>query len=162
MKLSLPISEITYDNRRLDFVATAKDVSIELSKSGLPKLGFPNGCCIDTVDFFLENVDPNVDLVSVDVISPEAASKSLIAATVAVEVFCEEICGNGIDDDGDGYVTMQIRIAFVQKSTPWIRQLWKYVEGKQLRSVSLPMRPNHPITTSNFTASNTSQSVYFN
>ncbi|MEZ4931204.1 MAG: hypothetical protein R2788_03605 [Saprospiraceae bacterium] len=66
-------------------------------------MGFPNSC-IDTVDFFLENVDPNVDLVSVDVISPGRRGGAVFgAATVAVEVFCEKICGNGIDDDGDGY-----------------------------------------------------------
>ncbi len=107
VKLVLPISEITYDNRRLDFVVTAGDVSTSLSRTWGPgNAGFPNGCCMDTIEFFLENVAPDVDLVSVDVISPGggAGQSFVIAATIAVEIFCEEICGNGIDDDGDGFV----------------------------------------------------------
>ncbi len=107
VKLSLPISEITYDDRGLDFVATAGSITTSVSKLWGPNgLGFPNGCCIDTVDFFLENVAPEVDLVSIDVISGGSGvgQSFVIAATIAVEVFCDEICGNGIDDDGDGYV----------------------------------------------------------
>ncbi|HFA48776.1 MAG TPA: hypothetical protein ENJ95_07150 [Bacteroidetes bacterium] len=107
VRLTLPISELTYDDRSLDFVATAGSVSTSFSRAWGPNgLGFPNGCCIDTVQIFLPDVAPDVDLVSVDVISPGggAGQSFVIAATVAVEVFCEEICGNGIDDDGDGYV----------------------------------------------------------
>ena len=105
VKLTLPVSEITYDNRSLDFVATAGSVSVSKSRTWGPgNHGFPNGCCMDTIEFFLPNVAPDVDLVSVDVISPGGGSGQsfVIAATIAVEMFCDEICGNGIDDDGDG------------------------------------------------------------
>ncbi len=107
VRVVLPISEITYDDRRLDFVASAGDVSTSFSRSWGPNgHGFPNGCCIDTIDFFLENVAPDVDLVEIDVISPGGGvgQSFVIAATIAAEVFCDEICGNGIDDDGDGFI----------------------------------------------------------
>ena len=107
INLVLPISEITYDNRSLDFVATAGSVSVSKSRTWGPgDSGFPNDCCIDSIHFFLPNVAPEVELVTVDVISPGGGSGQsfVIAATIAVEIFCEEICGNGIDDDGDGYV----------------------------------------------------------
>ncbi|MEO1263781.1 MAG: Ig-like domain-containing protein [Bacteroidota bacterium] len=106
INLALPISEITYDNRSLDFVATAGDVSVAKSRSWGPgESGFPNGCCIDSIHFFLPNVAPDVELVTVDVISSGSGGQSfVIAATIAVEIFCEEICGNGVDDDGDGFV----------------------------------------------------------
>lgn len=107
IKLVLPISEVTWDNRRLDFEVTAGDVSVSESRTwGPSNEGFPNGCCVDTIEFYLEDVAPDVDMVYVDVISPGngVGQSFVIAATIAVEIFCEEVCGNGIDDDGDGYV----------------------------------------------------------
>ena len=107
VKLTLPISEVTYDDRRLDFVATAGSVTTSFSRLWGPNgLGFPNGCCMDTVEFYLPNVAPETDLVSIDIISPGngEGQSFVIAATIGIEVFCEEICGNGIDDDGDGLV----------------------------------------------------------
>ena len=106
IQLALPISEITYDNRSLDFTVTAGSVSISKTRSWGPgESGFPNGCCIDSIHFFLPDVDADVDTVSIDITSPGGSGQSfVIAATIAIEIFCDEICGNGIDDDGDGYV----------------------------------------------------------
>ena len=105
VRILLPVSELTYDNRKLNFYAFAGSVSTSFTKTWGPAgENFPNGCCIDTVEFMLENVAPNVTQVVIEINSPGGSGQSfVVAGTVGVEIFCDEICGNGIDDDGDGY-----------------------------------------------------------
>ncbi len=103
--VKLPVTELTYDNRILNFTATAGSVTTSFTKKWGPSgIGFPNDCCVDIVEIQLANVTAPFMVVEVE--SPSGNGQSFaISGTAIVEVNCspnEEICGNGLDDDGDG------------------------------------------------------------
>ncbi|GIV30874.1 MAG: hypothetical protein KatS3mg029_0225 [Saprospiraceae bacterium] len=86
----LPVSELTYDDRILNFTATAGDVGTSLTKKWGPNgLGFPKGCCIDVVEITLPDVAPETQLLTVEINSPAGNGQSfVIGGTVWVEINC--------------------------------------------------------------------------
>ena len=103
--IQLPVSEITYDNRILNFAVTAGSVNAYVAKSWAPEDEAVNGCCMDIIEIVLPDVPPSADKVTIDIISPGGGTGQsyVIAGTVLTDFSClDEICGNGTDDDGDG------------------------------------------------------------
>ncbi|RME00909.1 MAG: LamG domain-containing protein, partial [Bacteroidetes bacterium] len=88
--LRLPVSELTYDDRILNFTATAGNVTTSLTKKWGPNgSGFPNGCCIDIVEIVLQDVAPETQLLTVEINSPSGNGQSFVlAGTVWVDVNC--------------------------------------------------------------------------
>lgn len=88
--LRLPVSELTYDDRILNFTATAGEVSTSLTKKWGPNgSDFPNGCCIDVVEIVLSDVAPETQMLSVEINSPSENGQSfVVAGTVWVEINC--------------------------------------------------------------------------
>ena len=113
--LRLPVSELTYDDRILNFSATAGSVSYSLTKKWGPNgSNFPNGCCIDVVEIVLQDVAPQTQLLTLEINSPAGNGQSfVVAGTVWIEVNCYNStfnCNNVpnqlplwvIDEDKDG------------------------------------------------------------
>jgi len=104
--IAIPMSEITYDNKSLNFYATAGASTASESRTWGPgDLGFVDGCCIDSVHILLENVDPSVTFAKVDIESPSTGGQSyVIGGLVFAEISCfgPEICNDEIDNDNDG------------------------------------------------------------
>ena len=149
IQLTLPISEITYDDRSLDFDISAGSSNWYRSVSWGPNgEGFDNGCCIDTVVFFLNDVAPEVDTISLDIISPGGGvgQSFVIAATIEIELFCEEICGNGIDDDGDGLVDNEDPECLCPEIWPADTVNIEICEGQAITFDVLSNAPNPPYT----------------
>lgn len=106
LTIQLPVTELSYDNRILNFTAIAGDKTTTVTKQwGSNGSDFPNGCCMEIVELTLEDVTSSVLRIEVESPSGSPNGQSFaVAGTVAVGVTCEnrEVCGNGIDDDGDG------------------------------------------------------------
>jgi len=69
--LRVPISEVTYDDRRLDFTLSAGESSTFLSRSWGPNgFGFQNECCVDVVDIVLKDVAPDETELILEIVSP--------------------------------------------------------------------------------------------
>ena len=107
--LRVPISEVTYDDRRLDFTLSAGESSTFLSRSWGPNgFGFQNECCVDVVDIVLKDVAPDETELILEIVSPPngQGQSYVIAGVLYVEVECfeDEICIDGIDNDNDGYI----------------------------------------------------------
>ena len=92
INIVLPVSEITYDNRVLNFTATAGSDSYSFTKMwGSNGEGFPDGCCIDTVAISFANVPPDVPIISIEVESPSGSGQSfVIAGIVYTEIICSD------------------------------------------------------------------------
>jgi len=105
--IAIPISEVTYDNRGLNFYATAGTSTASASRVWTPgDLGTADGCCVDSIHLELKNVEPNVGIINIEVESPGGGQGQsyVIAGLVFAEIQCfeEEICDDNIDNDNDG------------------------------------------------------------
>lgn len=107
LTIRVPISEVTYDNRSLNITASAGGVSQTISRTWGPgNAGFPNECCIDVLDFVLEDVPVTATFLQLEIESPQSGGQSyVLAGAVYVEVQCydPEICVDNIDNDNDGF-----------------------------------------------------------
>ena len=105
--VKLPVTELSYDDRILNFTATAGNVTTTLTKQWGPSGdGFPNGCCVDLVELTLLNVTSSVLNIAIESPSGSPGGQSIaVGGTTAIDIYCgdPEICDNGIDDDGDGF-----------------------------------------------------------
>ncbi|MEO1258229.1 MAG: DNRLRE domain-containing protein [Bacteroidota bacterium] len=106
--VKLPVVELSYDDRILNFTATAGDVSTSLTKQWGPSGdNFPNGCCVDLVELTLLDVTSTVLNIAIESPSGSPDGQSIaVGGTTAIDIFCgnPEICSNGVDDDGDGLI----------------------------------------------------------
>ena len=112
VKITLPVSELTYDDRSLTFNITAGIYTNSITKRwGASGLNLPNGCCIDLVEIDIPNVPSSVDLISIDVVSPNGGSGQsyVISGTAFLEIACfeDEDCTDGVDNDNDGDIDAQ-------------------------------------------------------
>ncbi|MEM1119531.1 MAG: choice-of-anchor W domain-containing protein, partial [Bacteroidota bacterium] len=106
--VNLPVSEVTYDDRGLEFSATAGGVTTSVQRAWGPNSsGLPNGCCMDVIELRLEDVPTDARNLTVAVTSPNSNGQSfVVTGLIFAEIQCvdEEICDNGIDDDNDGLI----------------------------------------------------------
>jgi len=112
INVSLPVSEITYDNRGLNFTLTAGGVSQSYSQSWGPGDVPATGCCFEIIDMTIEDVPTSATFVEVEIESPSSGGQSyVIAGIIYVEVECfePEICIDGIDNDNDGLIDCEDR-----------------------------------------------------
>jgi len=105
--LRVPISEITYDDRRLELTLSAGETSTTVNRSWGPNgYGFQNECCVDVIDMTLKDVDPTETEVILEIVSPGGGQGQsyVIAGVMYVETQCypDEICIDDIDNDQDG------------------------------------------------------------
>lgn len=111
ISVTLPISELTYDNRVLNFIATAgTSTTVESRKWGTDGKSFPDGCCIDTVKITLKDVPADAVFLNVEVESPASTGQSYVIAGITyaeVECFEPEICDDNVDNDNDGLTDCQ-------------------------------------------------------
>jgi len=108
--LKLPLSELTYDDRVLNFKVTAGTITETFTKQwGLSGDNFPGSCCLDFVEITLSDLPTTVANINVEINSPTPTGQSyIIAGTVFLELDCyeDEDCGDGIDNDNDGDIDL--------------------------------------------------------
>ncbi|MEM6316437.1 MAG: collagen-binding domain-containing protein [Bacteroidota bacterium] len=108
ISVQLPVTEITYDNRELDFTISTPSKSATINRSWGPNgEDFPDGCCVDMVELSLKDVPAADKTLTIAVHSPSGSGQSFVFSGlvfVAIDCYGDEICDNGIDDNNDGLV----------------------------------------------------------
>ncbi|MEZ4951566.1 MAG: choice-of-anchor A family protein, partial [Saprospiraceae bacterium] len=109
MNITVPISELTADGRYLLIQAEAGGVSTQRFLYG-PNTAY-GACCLDIVNLTLSEVPGSANMVTLTIDTRNwknghtvNGQSYVVAGSVMVDTECTEICGNGLDDDGDGLV----------------------------------------------------------
>ena len=80
--VTLPITEITTDDRYLDFEVSAGGVRKAFRRTWPTGFDFDNECCIDSVSTVLRGVPAGADAVNIKVISPPSVGQSFVLSGI--------------------------------------------------------------------------------
>ncbi|MEM1119627.1 MAG: choice-of-anchor A family protein, partial [Bacteroidota bacterium] len=110
--IKLPLSELTYDDRTLTFTIKAGAYTNSFTRQWGPSgVNFTSGCCIELIEIEVPDVPASVDNISIEIFSPTMGlgQSYIVAGTVFLEIDCfdDEICDDGVDNDGDGDIDEQ-------------------------------------------------------